>query len=792
MKFFLLILAVVLPTFVAAENTVKSPEICELVAGAIQPFVEQKMFYGDLAIAKKGKLVCEFNVSLAEDFQLNANVRNSRFAIASLSKPIISTLILKLHEKGVLNLNASIRSVLPEFNATWASQVTIHHLLSNRSGLPGHFILSGWQSGEFQKSVSSETLLAQIAALELVFEPGEDYLYTNLGWTLLVAIVAEVTGESYENSLNSLVLSPLKMDQTGRLMTYEEQLIEDLRWGKQGGWEVQTPLHMQVFDGGAGLYASAKDLIRFVTGVHASDYLTQDSRTLLFSEHEPYGWRTEEIPLGDNEPLLAHTYDGQLQGYSGLVYHLIQDDVSLVLLNHTGMGFQHKALLANDVLTAYYGMQMPDRTATPSLQLNRSLVDNTWQSEVYRLKQQTLSNPANASLVMDLAQQLMWSGNTEKAIDAIDWLVTSFPDNAGLKQQLDTLCSTMADHEVCLKRNAVAVGLRVLHLVDHNREAWREASPRPTITHMFYPTLEQRITPLMLGASEYPLFYAGDVVVDGTPATQHKHPLVLMSHGTGGSAPQMLWLASALVKAGYIVAAVNHHGNTAFESQKYPEGFLLWWERTADLSQVQKQLLQDPTWASLIDDEKIALVGFSLGGYTTLPGVGGVTNKALFSEYCENTVEDFSCQPQPEFLSVLDAYEAIKHSAKVQHSLARQGDNFRVDNVKAAVAIGAAVIHAFEPASLMAVKTPTMLMVGSEDRIAPNRYNSAYAHDLMPNSELVVIDGARHYSFLSECTEHGSTALPALCDDEGFIRRADAHQAVINKVLPFLQQHLSE
>ncbi|GEA12905.1 serine hydrolase domain-containing protein [Alteromonas sp. KUL49] len=572
MKFLLLVLAVVLPTMATAKNTVTSPEICERVATAVKPFVAQKMFYGDLAIAKKGTILCELNVSLSQGFQANSNPTNSRFAIASLSKPIISTLILKLHEDGVLNLNASIRAVLPEFDAPWADKVTIHHLLSNRSGLPGHFMLPGWQSGEFQQHVSSETLFAQIAALELGFEPGENYLYTNLGWTLLVAIVAEVTGESYENSLKSLILVPLKMEQTGRVMTSEVHLIDDLRWGNQGGWEVQMPLHMQVFDGGAGLYSSAKDLVGFVTGVHTPDYLTENSRNLLFSENQPYGWRTEDILLGDSEPLRAHTYDGQLQGHSSLLYHLIEDDVSLVLLNHTGMGFQHKALLANDVLTAYYGFDVPDRTTLPSLQLNKSLVDNTWQTAVNRLKQQALSNPVNASLVLDLAQQLMWSGNTNKAIDVIDWLATSFPENEGLQRQLGNLCSDMEDHVACLKRNRVAVGMRVLPLVDHNREAWREALPRPMLTHMFYPTVEKHTTPLLLGASESPLFHAGDVVVDGTPASQQKYPLVLMSHGTGGSAPQMLWLASALVKAGYIVAAVNHHGNTAFESQKISRG----------------------------------------------------------------------------------------------------------------------------------------------------------------------------------------------------------------------------
>ena len=46
-----------------------------------------------------------------------------------------------------------------------------------------------------------------------------------------------------------------------------------------------------------------------------------------------------------------------------------------------------------------------------------------------------------------------------------------------------------------------------------------------------------------------------------------KRPLVLLSHGTGGSAVMLAWLGETLARAGYVVAAINHHGNTATEDE---------------------------------------------------------------------------------------------------------------------------------------------------------------------------------------------------------------------------------
>ena len=88
----------------------------------------------------------------------------------------------------------------------------------------------------------------------------------------------------------------------------------------------------------------------------------------------------------------------------------------------------------------------------------------------------------------------------------------------------------------------------------------------------------------------------------------------------------LMWMGYYLASRGYIVAAVNHHGNTAAESQPAAQGFLLYWERPKDLTVTLDKLLADPVFGTRIDRKRIGAAGFSLGGYTVISIAGGISH----------------------------------------------------------------------------------------------------------------------------------------------------------------------
>ncbi len=122
---------------------------------------------------------------------------------------------------------------------------------------------------------------------------------------------------------------------------------------------------------------------------------------------------------------------------------------------------------------------------------------------------------------------------------------------------------------------------------------------------------------------------AGLDVAVWKPNTDGKAPLVIFSHGFGGSSTQSAFLMRAMAQAGYLVVAPNH--KDANRSQSKPEvGFGKadnWSDKTYisrhdDMVNLIEALHKDASWNSQIDWSKIGLCGHSLGGYTVL-GLAG-------------------------------------------------------------------------------------------------------------------------------------------------------------------------
>lgn len=445
---FLIAAISVTPTLYSKEQQSRT-QLCRKLDLAIKPYAQYGVFQGNVLLAKNGKRICQTNVGFTDELQKTAISNSTRFPIASLSKPIMAALLLRLDEEGRLDLDRSLDTYLPEFQAKWAAQVTLDHLLANRSGLPGHFRLPGWQSGRYRTTLPKQVILNDIAQLDLEFGPGTNYRYSNLGWLLLAEVVESVTNKSLDENLHKYVFAPLFMANTGLVYNTDSQLVKGLRWAKGGEWKPQPDIHMQIFNGGSGIYSVSEDLLAFINALHNDNWLSLESKNRMFSADALYAWRVENISLSDQVELTIHNYDGQLEGHSSLIYHIPQDELSLVLLSNTGMGIEHKRSVAEDILKALYRVNIPDRSKAPSLLLSNSLITNTWLSTINELSKKAVKDHEEALLLVDLAQQLDWSGNESKAIDLYLWLVTSFPKYQPLRSQLERLCRSNSENIGC-------------------------------------------------------------------------------------------------------------------------------------------------------------------------------------------------------------------------------------------------------------------------------------------------------------------------------------------------------
>ena len=323
------------------------------------------------------------------------------------------------------------------------------------------------------------------------------------------------------------------------------------------------------------------------------------------------------------------------------------------------------------------------------------------------------------------------------------------------------------------------VGRTIRDYVDETRARWMGSGARPLSVIVWYPAAVGSVeSEWLLGSPDNPLFRLERSAVDApVKPLGSKRPLVLLSHGTGGSAAMLAWLGEALARAGYVVVGINHHGNTATEERPTAEGFMLWWERAVDLSRVLDRVSGDSQFGPLIDPSRIGAAGFSLGGYSVLAVSGGRVSLPQWKEFCASAERDSTCEPQPEFPNVFAEFETIRNRPDVLGSLDHHGDSFRDPRFKAAYAM-APVGSWLTTGSLSEVSVPTRIVVGTEDRTAPSATNGKRISDTIPGAQLLALDGAGHYSFLAECTASGRRERADLCEEEPGTERGDIHRRV--------------
>jgi predicted dienelactone hydrolase len=332
------------------------------------------------------------------------------------------------------------------------------------------------------------------------------------------------------------------------------------------------------------------------------------------------------------------------------------------------------------------------------------------------------------------------------------------------------------------------VGIRTLRFHDTKRRNWENTGPRPILTDVWYPaTDEARETDTMIGPSDAPLFKVGRAARDAEPIAG-AYPIILLSHGSGGSALQMGWLGSFLARNGYIAAGVNHHGNTALEPFT-AEGFLLWWERARDLSVALDLLVEDPLFGPHIDIQRAGAAGFSLGGYTVIALAGGVVDLGALRDFYRNSARDLlrdisqEVPDGPTLHALVD--DLLEHDESHKRS-------YLDPRVRCVFALAPALAVAFTPEGLLAVKTPVKIVVGEADTITPPKSNAARFAQLIPDAELTILDGqVAHYTFLGEGTKIGKETHPALCLDAPGLDRGAIHRKVGALAIEYFVRHLT-
>ncbi len=325
----------------------------------------------------------------------------------------------------------------------------------------------------------------------------------------------------------------------------------------------------------------------------------------------------------------------------------------------------------------------------------------------------------------------------------------------------------------------MTVGYRVGIEHDLSRTNWQGDAARPLAWSAWYPCPHDASAFRLSGQ----FFDLGDVRKNADLAEGRKLPVVLMSHGTGGSPEGMGWLARELAEAGLVVIGAHHHGNTANEPY-LPEGFLCWWERAADLSLLLTALEKDGPFAGRLDLERVSAVGFSLGAHTVLALTGAITSMERYSEWATN-FPAFQGGPREMPDAATHVPRLLQTSQPFRVSWTRQSDSFFDARIRMAIALAPPPpIRAFDPATVAAIEMPVTLITGEADKEAPSRECADW---LMQTNihfgRISVGTNVGHYMFLGLAGQLSGDDDEVLFRDEPGVSRSSVHQQVAEAIV---------
>ncbi len=136
------------------------------------------------------------------------------FHVASVSKQFTAYAIAQLADDGFLSLDDDVRLYVPEF-PDFDETITIRHLIHHTSGLRDQWELLAMAGWRLDDVITREHILKMLKhQRELNFTPGEEYLYSNMGYTVLAEIVEQVSGKSFQEWTDENIFKPLDMHNT--------------------------------------------------------------------------------------------------------------------------------------------------------------------------------------------------------------------------------------------------------------------------------------------------------------------------------------------------------------------------------------------------------------------------------------------------------------------------------------------------------------------------------------------------------------------------------------------------
>ena len=301
--------------------------------------LETEGFSGVLLIAKKGQVILSKGYGYADRKRKIICTNKTVVDIGSLTKQFTAAAILKLEMMGKLSVEDPVGKYFSNLPAD-KKNITLHHLLTHSAGLPGAF-------GDDYAEYSYDDLVKQFSEFKLKSKPGEKYRYSNVGFSLLAAIVEKVSGKCYDEFTVENLFEPAGMANTGYVKPKWDE--KNFALGYSGEEVFGVPRHKRWADdgpywhlrGNGGTLSTTEDMYKWHLALNGTIILSEKAKEKMYIPHIDegygdsfygYGWVVMKTSRGTN--LITH--NGGNGYFANDFYRFPNDDVVMFITSNNG------------------------------------------------------------------------------------------------------------------------------------------------------------------------------------------------------------------------------------------------------------------------------------------------------------------------------------------------------------------------------------------------------------------------------------------------------------------------
>lgn len=252
---------------------------------------------GSFLVAKNGQIIYEQYEGYSNFRAKTLITKSTPLHIASVSKVITATAILKLVNAKRIDLDQKVNTILKEFPYP---DVTIRTLLNHRSGMRNYAYFTDRDKTVWDRHniLTNQDILSIMATknIGLEFKTDTRFSYCNTNYAMLALIIEKITKLSYKDAMHQIIFQPLGMKNT-YVFDYERDKDSAVTSYKGNKVEIGKD-YLDAIYGDKNIYSTPRDLLKFDRARSSSKFLNPDLQKQVYQEYSNERKGTKNYGLG--------------------------------------------------------------------------------------------------------------------------------------------------------------------------------------------------------------------------------------------------------------------------------------------------------------------------------------------------------------------------------------------------------------------------------------------------------------------------------------------------------------